>query len=647
MRRIAWPPDRVRACSRSSLAFAAGAQALEKPKLTIGVGGKPLFYYLPLTIAERNGYFKAEGLDVEILDFPGGARALQALLGGSVDVVSGAYEHTITQQAKGQNIEALVLQGKYAGIVLGMTKAKAAAYKSPADLKGMKIGVTAPGSSTNMFVNILLAKAGLKPDAVAIIGVGAAAGAVAIMKRGEIDAISNLDPVISQLESDGTIVPVIDTRTAKGMQDVYGGAYAAGCIYVPVDFAKKYPNTAQAVVNAMVRALRFIQTSTPDQIVAAVPPEYYTDKALYKAALEKNIDDVQARRLHQRSTAGAERLPRPQDASIPTCRRRRRRPREDDQHDVPAEGRAEVQVSACRAATPAGTLRSRSSASRARSPARGGGEPLHRGRRHVARRRAGRVRVGRRADRLRQVDAAQRRGRPARAVVGRVLVARRAARRASTARRLHVPGRRADAVAQRARNVTAGLEFRGAPRAEAAADARANGSRASGLAGFEDRYPHQLSGGMRKRVALAQMLILDPEILLMDEPFSALDIQTRQLMENELLELWSANRKSVLFITHDLEEAIALSDRVIVLSAGPATHPIGEFAIDLPRPRDVAEIRMTPRFVELHEAIWQRAEGRSAEGLCAKPAREPRLSRGTPVRSIRCCCSARCSRSGT
>jgi NitT/TauT family transport system substrate-binding protein len=273
-----------------TLGVPAHAQAPEKTKITLGVGGKPLFYYLPLTIAERNGYFKAEGLDVEIQDFPGGARALQALLGGSIDVVSGAYEHTITQQAKGQNIEALVLQGKYAGIVLGMQKAKAAAYKSPADLKGMKIGVTAPGSSTNMFVNVLLAKAGLKPDAVSIIGVGATAGAVAIVKRGEIDAVSNLDPVIAQLESDGTIVPVVDTRTAKGMQDVYGGAYAAGCIYVPVEFSKKYPNTAQAIVNAMVRALRFIQQSTPDQIVAAVPPEYYADKALYKAALEKNLE---------------------------------------------------------------------------------------------------------------------------------------------------------------------------------------------------------------------------------------------------------------------------------------------------------------------------------------------------------------------
>jgi NitT/TauT family transport system ATP-binding protein len=152
-------------------------------------------------------------------------------------------------------------------------------------------------------------------------------------------------------------------------------------------------------------------------------------------------------------------------------------------------------------------------------------------------------------------------------------------------------------------NVTAGLEFAGVDRA-AARERAVDWLARVGLAGFGDRYPHQLSGGMRKRVSLAQMLILDPPILLMDEPFSALDIQTRQLMENELLELWSANRKSVIFITHDLEEAISLSDRVVVLSAGPATHPIGDFTIDLPRPRDVAEIRLTPRFIALHDRIW-------------------------------------------
>ena len=152
-------------------------------------------------------------------------------------------------------------------------------------------------------------------------------------------------------------------------------------------------------------------------------------------------------------------------------------------------------------------------------------------------------------------------------------------------------------------NVIAGLQFRGVEDGPARQLGEEWLARV-GLQGFGDRYPHQLSGGMRKRVALAQTLILDPDIILMDEPFSALDIQTRQLMENEVLDLWSAKKKAVLFITHDLDEAIAMSDRVVVLSAGPATRPIGEFFIDLPRPRDVAEIRAHPRFVELHSQIW-------------------------------------------
>ncbi|MEO7854527.1 MAG: ABC transporter ATP-binding protein, partial [Rubrivivax sp.] len=152
-------------------------------------------------------------------------------------------------------------------------------------------------------------------------------------------------------------------------------------------------------------------------------------------------------------------------------------------------------------------------------------------------------------------------------------------------------------------NVMAGLEFRGD--APAAAQQQAEDwLRRVGLGGFGDRYPHQLSGGMRKRTSLAQTLALDPDIILMDEPFSALDIQTRQLMENEVLDLWAAKKKAVLFITHDLDEAIAMSDRVVVLSAGPASHPIGEFTVDLARPRDVAEVRAMPRFVELHQAIW-------------------------------------------
>jgi NitT/TauT family transport system substrate-binding protein len=268
----------------------AAQAAPEQTKLTIAVGGKPLFYYLPLTIAERLGYFKDEGLDVSITDFPGGAKALQSLMGGSADFVSGAYEHTINMQAKGQAIRSVVVQGRYAGIVLGLSPELAARYKSPKDLKGMKIGVTAPGSSTNMFVNALLAKDGLKPDSVSIIGVGATAGAIAAMQKKQIDAIANLDPVINRLEVEGSIVTKIDTRKPEDQKYVYGSDYAAAVVYAREDFIQKNPQTVQAVVNAMVRALRWIQKATPEQIVATVPPEFYGDqKAMYRVALGKNF----------------------------------------------------------------------------------------------------------------------------------------------------------------------------------------------------------------------------------------------------------------------------------------------------------------------------------------------------------------------
>ncbi|OFV50755.1 ABC transporter ATP-binding protein [Oligella sp. HMSC09E12] len=152
-------------------------------------------------------------------------------------------------------------------------------------------------------------------------------------------------------------------------------------------------------------------------------------------------------------------------------------------------------------------------------------------------------------------------------------------------------------------NVTAGLEFAGISK-QAAEQQAVEWLARVGLEHHKDKYPHQMSGGMRKRVMLAQTLIRNPDIILMDEPFSALDIQTRQQMENEVLDIWMSQRKAVLFITHDLDEAIAMSDRVVILAAGPATRIIGEFVIDLERPRDVAEMRNHPRFVELHNAIW-------------------------------------------
>ena len=152
-------------------------------------------------------------------------------------------------------------------------------------------------------------------------------------------------------------------------------------------------------------------------------------------------------------------------------------------------------------------------------------------------------------------------------------------------------------------NVATGPLFRSQPKARAFERAHEWIARV-GLTGFEDRYPHQLSGGMRKRVALAQTFINEPQILLMDEPFSALDVQTRALMEDELLQMWSSLNASVVFVTHDLEEAISLADRVCVLTAGPATVK-GIYSIDLPRPRKVEEIRFDPRFVELYQRIWE------------------------------------------
>jgi NitT/TauT family transport system substrate-binding protein len=257
-------------------------QPLEKPKLTLAVGGKNLLYYLPLTIAEQRGYFKAEGLDVTIVDFAGGARALQALVGGSADVVSGAFEHTVNMQAKGQRLRAFVLQGRAPQIVLGVNPRTMPGYKSIADLKGKKIGVTAPGSSTNVMVNFILAKAGLKPSDVSIIGVGAAQGAAAAMRAGQIDALSNLDPVITLLQRSGDLKIVSDTRIVAEAERVFGGPMPAGCLYAPQSFIDKHPATVQALANAMVRADKWIQGAGPSQIITAVPEGYLLgDRAVY------------------------------------------------------------------------------------------------------------------------------------------------------------------------------------------------------------------------------------------------------------------------------------------------------------------------------------------------------------------------------
>jgi NitT/TauT family transport system substrate-binding protein len=266
-------------------ALAQGAP--EKKDVHIAVGGKSALYYLPLVLCEQLGYFKDEGLNVRISDFPGGTRSLQAVVGGSADVVSGSFEHTINMQSKGQMFKAFVLSGAAPQISVGIATSKAANYKSPKDLKGMKVGVSAPGSSTNMVANFLLAKGGLKPTDVSIIGLGAGAPVIAALDQGRVDVLSQTDPVMTMLEKEGKIKIIAETRTPKGTEQLFGGPMPAASLYAPVEFLRKNPNTVQALTNAMVRTLLWLQEATPQQVLATVPEEYLLgNKAMYLFAFD-------------------------------------------------------------------------------------------------------------------------------------------------------------------------------------------------------------------------------------------------------------------------------------------------------------------------------------------------------------------------
>ena len=265
-----------------------GQPRLEKTRISIAVGGKSAFCYLPLTIAQQLGYFKTEGLEVEISDFAGAAGALQSVVSGAADVVSGAYEHTIDLQSKGQKFQAFVLQGRAPAISMGVSLITIPTYKTLADLKGKKIGVSAPGSSTNMVANLILSRAGLKAGDVSFIGVGTSAGALSALRAGQIDAISNVDPVMTMLEQRSEIRIIADTRTLKGTVDVFGGAMPAGCLHAPLEFIQKNPNTVQALTHAMVHSLKWLQTAGPGDIIKTVPEAYLLgDRAMYLAAFNK------------------------------------------------------------------------------------------------------------------------------------------------------------------------------------------------------------------------------------------------------------------------------------------------------------------------------------------------------------------------
>src|ERR1051325_5512373 len=269
------------------LTWACAGPALAQEKVRIAVGGKSAVFYLPLSVTERLGYFKDASLDVEIADVASGGRPLQSIVGGSAEIGIGTFDHTIQMQAKHQPVVALLQYGRYPGFVLAMMAAKADRYKDPADLKGLKIGVTSPGSSTHFMAADMLVRAGLKADDASFVGTGTTSTAVAAARRAEIDAIVSSDPMMTLMETDKLVKVVADTRTAEGTKAVYGGPYPGGVIYAAPATIEKNPIGVQKVVDAFVRGLKWIAGHSADDIARLMPEEYALgNRPVYIKALE-------------------------------------------------------------------------------------------------------------------------------------------------------------------------------------------------------------------------------------------------------------------------------------------------------------------------------------------------------------------------
>lgn len=260
----------------------------EKSKIVLAVGGAECLCYLPTLLAYELGYFEEEGLTVDFQDLQGGSKSLQALQGGSADVVSGYYEHTIRMQVKeGKPITSFVNFARVPGLVLAVSNQAADKIQSVADLKGAKVGVTAAGSSTHNFINYLLAQEGLQPSDISVVAVGLGATAVAALEQGSVDAAVLLDPAVTQLINRGSIKILVDTRTLEDTQKVFGSYFAAGGLYTTNDFMAKNPETVQRLTNAIMKALRYISTHSAEEIAEVVPEAMYAgDKELYIEALK-------------------------------------------------------------------------------------------------------------------------------------------------------------------------------------------------------------------------------------------------------------------------------------------------------------------------------------------------------------------------
>jgi len=271
--------------------FLISAPASAQSKVTIAVGGGACLCYLPTVLANQLGEYEKAGLKVDLVDLKGGSDALKAVLGGSADVVSGYFDHCVNLAAKKQELQSFVVYDRYPGEVLVVSPTHTAEIKSIKDLAGKKVGVSAPGSSTDFFLKFLLKKNGIDPASVAVIGVGLGGTAVAAMEQGQIDAAVMLDPSVTVLQaSHGDLRILSDTRTAKDTLEVFGGEYPGGALYSTAAWVASHEKEAQALTNAILNTLNWIHTHSAEDIMEKMPPEMVgKNRELYLAALKNTI----------------------------------------------------------------------------------------------------------------------------------------------------------------------------------------------------------------------------------------------------------------------------------------------------------------------------------------------------------------------
>jgi NitT/TauT family transport system substrate-binding protein len=271
-----------------TLVVTAGAAAA---KVTIAIGGAGCLCYLPTVLAEQLGEFKKAGVEVETVNFKGGSQALTAVLGGSADVVSGYFDHCVNLAAKNQALQAFVVYDRFPGFALVVAPKNSGTIASVKDLAGKRVGVSAPGSSTDFFLKYMLSKAGVDPNSVGVVGIGLEATAIAAMEQGSVDAAIMLDPAVTLLQGKNKNLKILsDTRTQHDTVSVFGGEYPGGALYTRADWIASHQKEVQALTNAMVATLKWIHSHTPEEIMAKMPAELVgSDKALYLAALKNTI----------------------------------------------------------------------------------------------------------------------------------------------------------------------------------------------------------------------------------------------------------------------------------------------------------------------------------------------------------------------